>query len=53
MLGLLTCAASAAAPRVYHVSTAGSDDNPGTAAKPFLTVSKCVRAVEAKLRVLT
>lgn len=30
----------------YHVAVSGSNDNPGTAALPFRTVSKCVKACQ-------
>jgi hypothetical protein len=34
------------APTTYHVATSGSDANPGTPDRPFLTVQKAVTAVE-------
>ena len=33
--------------KVYHVSKQGSDDNPGTEAQPFLTISKAAALVQA------
>jgi hypothetical protein len=41
-------AVSSAARSFYVSTTTGSDDNPGTAALPFGTVSKCVHVVEAE-----
>lgn len=34
------------ATRVYHVSKSGSDDNPGTAEEPFLTLGKAASLVQ-------
>jgi len=42
-LALATCSASA---REYHVSTAGSDDNPGSEAKPLKTISAASRVAQ-------
>jgi hypothetical protein len=44
---LLSLPATAADQPAFHVATSGSDDNPGTAEKPFATLDRARRAVRA------
>lgn len=43
--GLSTAVPPAAIPATFYVAPGGSDDNPGTEAKPFATVEKAQQAV--------
>ena len=44
---LLTDRSIAEAPRAFHVATTGSDDNPGTADRPFATLERARDAVRS------
>ncbi|MGL4553800.1 MAG: right-handed parallel beta-helix repeat-containing protein [Gemmataceae bacterium] len=47
---LLLLALAADGPRTFHVAPAGKDDDPGTAGRPFATVSRARDAVRALRR---